>query len=456
MKPLLIKNGIIVTETDTNNMDILCENGIITKIEHNINIPDANIVDATGLFVLPGGVDQHVHFNFSMNNNTYYSWASSKAATVSGTTTVIDFLNQKPNKSIKESLDEYTQLAIKGNTFCDYGLHIILNSMDYNTLDELKNLLDYGIGTCKIFTAFKGETHYCPDEVILKILSLSKEVGFSVMVHAENPDIIKMLQQKSIYENKLSPDNHYKTRPYISEIEAVSKMIYFAEFTGANICFAHISTKESVELIKNAKKRGLNVFGETCPHYLLFTQEQLDKSPEESIKFICSPPLREKYNLQHIWKALQEDVLSFISSDHSDINWKNHKMFGLNNYLQVPNGCPGLAERFPIIWSEGVKKGFLTPQQFVKLCCTNPAKFNGLYPKKGTLSIGSDADIVLLNTNKKTIIHPSPYTISDYSIYDKMVCECFIEKVFIRGKLMAEKGKFVGSVLENVFVPAMF
>ncbi|NLP30115.1 MAG: dihydropyrimidinase [Clostridiales bacterium] len=450
---VLIKNGTIITATDEFKGDILVKDGKIDKIGANLDDVAEMTIDASGKYVFPGGIDQHTHFNFTFGESTCVGWESSDAAVVSGTTTVIDFANQKVGWSVKDSVDEYLEEKVVDKACCDYGFHGVVFDPNDALFKEIERLPEYGIPTIKLFMAYKGHPYHCDDDSVLKALQASTDAGVTIMVHAENADMIDVLQKQTVNKGITGPIGHAISRPPVVEAEAVHRAAYLANLADAPIYIVHVTAKEAMRIIREEYAKGTNIFGETCTHYLTTTVDKLDLPDFEGAKYVCSPALRTQDHLDELWIALKKGWLNAISSDHVGFNWAVHKHAGKDSFVNIPNGAPGLENRIPIIWTEGVAKGRISKQKFVELCCTNPAKINGLYPQKGTLAVGSDADIVIFDPDYRGIVtNENSLHRVDFSSYEGWEQIGRAEKVLLRGELVAENGKYLGKPGSGKFV----
>ncbi|MDD4583822.1 MAG: dihydropyrimidinase [Eubacteriales bacterium] len=453
MNTLLIKNGTILTALDEFTADIFIKDGIIEKIGTSLEDSADQVVDATGKYVFPGGVDQHTHFDFTFGSSTCVGWESSDAAVVSGTTTVIDFVNQRIGWSIRDSVDKYLEEKVVGKACCDYGFHGVVYDPTDDLFNEIQRLPDYGIPTIKLFMAYRGHPYHCDDDSILKALQASVDAGVTIMVHAENADMIDALQKQTVKKGITAPIGHAISRPPIVETEAVHRAAYLAKLAEAPIYIVHVTAKEAMAVIREEYAKGTGIFGETCTHYLVTTMVKLDQPDFEGAKFVCSPALRTKDHLDELWTAVRKGWLNAISSDHVGFNWAVHKHAGKDSFINIPNGAPGLENRIPMVWTEGVAKGRISRQKFVEVCCTNPAKINGMFPKKGTIAVGSDGDLVIFDPDYRGIIsNENSLHRVDFSAYEGREQIGRAEKVFLRGELVAENGKYLGRMGSGRFI----
>lgn len=441
----LIKNGTIVTAESEYLADLLVEDGKIKAIGDNLCADGAEVVDAAGKYILPGGVDQHVHFSFQFNGTATRGFKTSCAAAAGGTTTVIEFVNQIKGQGLVESLENYRKENADGVAAVDYSFHAVMTDPRPEVIDEIPKLAEVGYPVMKLFMAYKGMFFHADDDTILKCLLKAKESGVTVMVHAENADVIDVLQRQLIAEGKGEPYYHAVSRPTVVEAEATRRAIYLAEAADAPLYIAHVTCTESVDEIGAARARGQSICGETCSHYLVLDESNLAKPNFEGAKYVCSPALRTPDHLAYLWEGLKRGWLNAVSSDHCGFDWKNQKHMGFGDFRNIPNGAPGLQNRLSVLWTYGVETGKITRQQLVDYYATTPAKVNGLFPKKGSLCVGADADIVIFDPSYKGI-----FTVADmlhdvdYCSYEGMEQKGRVETVFLRGNKIVSDAKYIG------------
>lgn len=438
----LIKNGRIVTSVNEYDADILIEDEKIIKIGKNLCCEAADIVDAKGKLVFPGGVDEHVHYG-SFGGRLF---ETTDAAAVGGTTTIVDFAPQDKGVGLIDAIKKQASKA-ENTASVDYAFHGIIMDPKDSVFEEIPGLPDIGVASLKLFMAYKGTDFYSDDESILKAMMIAKEHGVTMMVHAENADIINVMVKKYKDEGQTEPVYHYYSRPPIAEEEATKRAIALAKAADCPLFVVHVSVKEAMEAIRDAFTKGQPVFGETCTHYLTLTTDCLAKPDFEGAKYVCSPPLRPQKHVDALWRAVQKGWLAAVGSDHCALvgGFEKDKKKGMGDFSRIPNGCPGVQDRIALLWTYGVCTGRLTRQKFVELACTMPAKVVGLYPKKGEIGVGSDADIVIFDPDYEGVIRneDSLHGI-DYNSYEGFKIKGRPEKVYLRGKLVAEKGRFVG------------
>jgi dihydropyrimidinase len=466
MTMFLIKSGKLITASETFVADILIKGEVIEQIGVNLVVPDAEVVNAAGKLVLPGGVDPHTHFDLPMfgtvSSDDHYS--GHKAAAFGGTTTVMDFVPQTENAPLRESVQGWLEKA-EGKAAIDFSFHMNITHFDEAIAAEIPTLIDFGIPTLKVFTAYNDRLRL-QDGEIYRVLRIAKEHGMLTMLHAENGDVIDILVSEALEAGHTTPEWHARSRPAWGAVEAVMRGAALAAQTEAPLYVVHMNTAGGVDQLQYARERGAPVIGETCPQYLFFTDEELRRP--DGAKWICSPPVRTKIDNDALWQALAQDVLQVVSTDHCPFFYDGStpimyegesvsipgKELGVGDFTKIPNGLPAVGDRLPVLWTYGVGKGRITPNQFVALTSTNPAKIFGLYPRKGSLLPGSDADIVLWDADRKLtygIAHCHHRT--DYNLYEGWELTGFPEKVFLRGQLIVDGEQWLGGAGEGNFLP---
>ena len=424
--------------------DICIKNEIITDIADNIIIPDAEIIDAGGNYVIPGGVDVHTHLNLhtgtAVAQDDFYT--GTVAAACGGTTTIVDHIGFGPeNCSLKHQVDVYHKYAAN-NAVVDYGFHGVLQHVNNDILEEIEELVNAGIPSFKAYLTYDFKLN---DIDLLKVLIRLKETGGLLTVHPENDSVLNYFKRKFIEEGKTSPLYHAMSRPDYCEAEAINRVICLAEMAGnVPLYIVHLSCKAGLDFIKLAQARKQNVIAETCPQYLLLNEENY-LEPDTGLKYILTPPLRNKSNQSFLWKALKNNDISVVATDHCPFDWSLRKKLASNDFSKCPNGLPGIETRIPLMFSEGVIKKQISIERFVEVNCTNPAKIMGLYPKKGTISIGSDADIVIINPNKKiTLSNKILHQNVDYTPYQGMEIQGYPVLTMARGEIIVKDNIFIG------------
>lgn len=452
MVSTLIKNGKILTSTDEFTADVLIEDEKITAIGRNLVEKADKIVDAEGRYLVPGGVDQHVHFSFNYKGSKVRGFETSNAAAVGGTTTLIEFVNQEPGKGLVASIEDYRKKEVDGIAMVDYSFHSVMTDPRDEVIEEIPKLAEAGYPTMKLFMAYKGMFFHADDDTILKALLKGKEAGITIMVHAENAEMIDVLSKKLISEGKTAPYYHAASRPPVVEAEATQRAIYLAELAGAPLYIVHVSCRGAMEIIRESYAKGQPVFGETCSHYLVLDESNLAKPDFEGAKYVCSPALRTEEHRIALWEAVEKKWLNAVSSDHCGFDWINQKHMGFDSFVNIPNGAPSLQNRMNILWTYGVCTGKISKQRFVDLFATMPSKINGL-EAKGTIGVGYDADIVLFNPDYKGIISVKNNLEGvDYCPFEGFEQKGRAESVFLRGHLIVENGRYIGKLGQGKFV----
>ncbi|WP_373895515.1 dihydropyrimidinase [Virgibacillus sp. CBA3643] len=449
----LIKNGKIVTAIDEFIGDILIEDEKITAVGEKLEATVDEIVDAKGKYVLPGGVDQHVHYSFDFKGERVRGFETSNAAVAGGTTTVVEFVNQEQGKGMADTIFDMDKNEVSHQAMADYSYHAVVCDPVDKTFEEIADLPSRGISTVKLFMAYKGMPMHSDDEALYKALKAAKEAGVTVMVHCENADVIDLLQKNLVAEGKTDPYYHAVSRPARVELEATQRVINLAAMVGAPVYIVHVTAKSVMETIRSAKNEGLPVYGETCVQYLMLDENDLAKPNFEGAKYVMSPALRTKDDQEALWEAVDNGWLNAISTDHCGFDWESQKHLGIDDFTNIPNGAPGVENRLGILWTYGVNSGKLSRQRFVDLFATTPAKNMGLDHCKGHIGVGMDADIVLYDPNGSSIIsNENSLHGVDYSSFEGFKQEGKVDKVFLRGKLMVNDGEFIGEKGDGKFI----
>lgn len=450
----LIKNGTIVTAIDEFVGDVLVEGEKIVAVGEQLDASADEEVDAKGKYVLPGGVDQHVHYSFEFKGERVRGFETSNAAVAGGTTTVVEFVNQEQGKGMADTIFEMDKKEVAYQAMADYSYHAVVCDPVDSTFEEIADLPSRGISTVKLFMAYKGMPFHSDDEALYKALIAAKEAGVTVMVHCENADVIDYLQKKLISEGKTDPYYHEVSRPARVELEATQRVINLAAMVGAPVYIVHVTAKSVMEAIRSAKNEGLPVYGETCVQYLMLDKDDLAKPNFEGAKYVMSPALRTKADQEALWEAVNNGWLNAVSTDHCGFNWESQKHMGIDDFTNIPNGAPGVENRLGLLWTYGVNTGKISRQRFVDLFATTPAKNMGLQHNKGHIGVGMDADIVLYDPNGSSVIsNENSLHGVDYSTFEGYKQEGKVEKVFLRGKLVVDDGEYVGKKGDGKFIP---
>lgn len=447
----LIKNGRIITATDDYIADLFIEGDRIVLIGKDLNLPADQVIDATGMYVIPGGIDAHVHMELdvgaAVSSDDFET--GTIAAAHGGTTTIIDFATQSRTGTMRAALDAWLAKAEKA--VIDYGLHMIIANLPDNLLPEMDALVREGVTSFKLFTAYP-ERLQLDDGTIFKAMRRAGENGGLVMMHAENGSVIDYFIQKFLAEGKTTPNYHPLARPHATEAEATHRCIALAELAGVPIYIVHVSSRYAMEEIRAARARGVPAFGETCPQYLALAYEQYADGSFEGAKFVCSPPIRERANQEPLWRALGDDTLQVIATDHCPFTLRQ-KELGRGNFTKIPNGVPGVENRMHIAYQGGVVQRGWSMNRFVQITSTAPAKLFGLFPRKGTIAVGSDADLVLWNPRRPyTIRAATQFTRVDYNPYEGMTIEGSPSLVMARGRVIFKDDQFLGKRGQGEFL----
>lgn len=442
----LIINGKVVTATDTYAADVAISDGKIAAIAKNMPRDNATrVMDAAGKYVLPGGIDVHTHLDMPFGGTTSSDdfETGTRAAAFGGTTTLIDFAIQYKGQTLRTAFDAWMQKA-SGKAVCDYAFHCIITELADVQLDEMNALVREGVTSFKLFMAYPG-VFMLDDASIFKALRRTAKNGGLVCMHAENGSAIDVIVQQALAEGKSAPKYHALTRPTTAEAEATARAIALAEMAGAPVYIVHLSCNEALEKVREARDRGLPVYAETCPQYLYLSLENFDVPDFEGAKYVFTPPLREKWHQEKLWNGLKRDHLQVVSTDHCPFCFKEQKELGRGDFTKIPNGGPGIEHRMSLIYSGGVAGGRFSVNRFVELVSTTPAKLFGLYPRKGTIAVGSDADLVIFDPNRKhTISAKTHHMRVDYSMFEGIEVTGMPSAVLSRGRVVVENDKFAG------------
>ncbi len=444
---VLIKGGRVITAADDYVGDLFVDGERISLIGESLDAAADKVIDASGKYVLPGCVDPHTHLDMPFGGTVTIDDVESgqTSAAFGGTTCHVDFVIQPKGATFTEALDEWRGKA-NGKQVVDMGYHMAVTDLkEGGTLEELASLPDQGVTSYKLFMAYKGAL-MVDDETLFRTMEVAAETGALVMVHAENGDAIDVLVKKALAEGHTEPHWHALTRPPETEGEATNRAIQLARVAGCPLYVVHVSCKEAVEPIQIAREKGWNVHGETCTQYFFVDYTFLEQPNFEGAKYVYTPPPRPKANQEVLWNAVRADILSVISTDHCAFLWDGQKTMGSGDFSKIPNGAPGLENRLQMIHEFGVRSGRISLNRMVELLATNPAKLFGLYPKKGTIAVGSDADIVVFDPAKKvTISCATQHSKSDYNLFEGTEVTGSPEVVLLRGHVLVEGGELVAS-----------
>src|SRR3954469_23398919 len=442
---VLIKGGRILTASDDYVADIYVEDETITLIGESLDQHADKLIDATGKYVLPGCVDPHTHLDMPFGGTVTIDDVESgqTAAAFGGTTTHIDFVIQPQGATFAEALDEWRAKADDKQVIA-MGYHMAVTDLvGGGTLEELAQLPDEGVTSYKLFMAYKGAL-MVDDETLFRTMEVASRTGALVMVHAENGDVIDVLVKQALEAANTDPLYHALTPPPEAEGEATNRAIQLAHLAGAPLYVVHVTCKEAVEPSARAREAGWDVWGETCTQYFFNSLDDIAKPNFEGAKYVYSPPVRDASNHDVLWNAVRTDALSAISTDHCAFLWDGQKTLGKDDFSKIPNGGPGLEDRLKMIHHFGVNDGRITLNRMVELLATNPAKLFGLYPRKGTIAVGSDADIVVFDPEKRvTITAANQHSKVDYNLYEGTEVTGSPEVVLLRGNVLVEGDQLV-------------
>ncbi len=449
----LIKNGTVVTATDTYKGDVLVEDEKVSTIGSSLDIAADKTIDASGKYVLPGGIDVHTHMDmpFGGSKSSDDFETGTRAAAFGGTTTIVDFAIQYRGQTLHHAMEAWAKKA-EGKAVCDYGFHMIITELNDQVEGEMDALVRQGITSLKLFMAYTG-VFMLDDASIFKALLRTGKNGGSICMHAENGGVIDVLVQRALAEGKTAPKYHALTRPARAEAEATHRAIALAEIADVPIYIVHLSAAEALEMVTEARDRGLPANAETCPQYLFLSYDNYEEPGFNGAKYVMSPPLREKAKQDQLWRGLAFNDLQVISTDHCPFCMKEQKELGLNDFSKIPNGAPGVETRMSLVYDGGVRAGRISLNRFVELTSTSPARIFGMFPRKGTIAPGSDADIVVFDPNRTvTLAAKTLHMNVDYNPYEGRRVTGATDTVLSRGRLVIEDGKFVGRAGAGSFV----
>lgn len=459
----LIRGGTLVTATETRAADVLIRDGKIARIEAGLESGAAQVIDATGKLVMPGGVDPHTHFDLPMfgtvSSDDHYT--GHKAAAFGGTTTVMDFV-PFDGRTLVESVEAWRLKAAKAAI--DYSFHMNLTRFDEAVAREIPVLRDAGITSLKVFTAYNGRLRL-DDGAIFQAMRIARDNGMLVLAHCENGDVIEPLIAEALAAGHTSAEWHARTRPAWGGVETTMRMAAMAAQTDAPVYIVHMNAAGEVDMLRYARDHGVRAMGETCPQYLFFTDDQLLRP--DGAKWICSPPVRGAEDNSRLWTGLNDGTIQTLGTDHCPfffdgtraITYEGQavripgKELGRDDFTRIPNGLPGVQDRLPVLWTYGVRAGKMTPNQFVALCSTNAARIFGMYPRKGSLLPGSDADVVIWDPERRVEygVRMSHHR-TDYNLYEGWELVGYPEKVLLRGQLIVDGETWLGGAGQGEFI----
>ena len=462
MSATVIRNGGIVTAVDDYTADILMRGGRVVAIGEALQVgADTRTVDARGLVVLPGGVDCHTHMENTFGDSTTCDTFESgtRSAAFGGTTTIVDFAFQRKEVGVLDAIAS-AQAKAQGAAAIDYGFHVITTHVDDRTLADMRHAIRHeGVTSFKMFMAYPGSV-MVDDAAIFRAMRMVGQHGGIICLHAENGTVIDLLIREALEQGHTAPKYHALTRPALMEGEATHRGIKLAELAEAPVYFVHLSAEQALGEVVQARDAGIPVFGETCPHYLFFDDSVYASEAWEVAQYVMSPPLRSKSAQEALWRALRMDQLQIVSTDHCPFCMKEgylgrvrQKPHGRHDFSKIPNGVPGVETRMTVIHDGGVRQNRLSMNRFVEITSTAPAKLFGLFPRKGTIAVGSDADIVLFDPNETHVISTkNQHTNCDFTLFEGREVVGRVKKVFSRGELIVDGDAWLGKPGRGQFV----
>ncbi len=450
---ILIKNGRIITAEQDYTADIYIEKDKITTIGLSLNIQADKIIDAKGKYVIPGGIDVHTHLDMPFGGTTSSDdfETGTIGAAFGGTTSLIDFAIQPRGKSLREGLDIWRKKA-EGKATIDYGFHMIITDLPDERIPEMDDMVAEGVTSFKLFLAYPNVL-MVDDATIFKALKQTSKNGGLVCMHAENGMVIDHIVKETVAKGNLSPLYHALSRPAAAEGESTNRAIALAEMAGTPIYIVHLTCNDALVKVSEARYKGQPVFAETCPQYLYLSIDDISKPDFEGAKYVFSPPVREKWNQEKLWAGLQKNELQIVSTDHCPFNFVGQKDMGKDDFTKIPNGGPGLENRLHLMYQGGVNEKRISLNRWVEITSTNPAKIFGMYPQKGTITPGSDADIVIWDPEKELTISAKTHHMRvDYSMFEGKQVKGDADLVISRGEVIIENKKFLGKTGRGNFV----
>lgn len=439
---IILKNGVVVSGTGTRTADVLIENEKITAVAPNLTCDDAVVRDVSGKMLFPGCIDAHTHLDLEVSDTVTADdfYTGTKAAIRGGTTLVIDFATQNHGETLAEALENWHKKA-DGKCSCDYAFHMAISEWNENISKEIDEMMRAGVTTFKLYMTYPAMI--LSDGEIYEVLRRLKEVGSFAGVHCENASVIDAHIRERKAAGLLGPSSHPKVRPDTLEAEAVHRLMTIAGEADAPVMVVHLTNKKALDEIRAARGKGQTVFAETCPQYLVLDEKVYDLDGFESAKYVCSPPIRAKENQQVLWDALAGGQIQTVATDHCSFTLEQ-KAMGRDDFTKIPNGMPGLETRVDILFSEGVGKGKLTAEQACRVLSENPAKLYGLYPNKGCIAPGSDADLVVIDPQKEKVITAAGQEQNtDYSPFEGLAVKGCVDSVYLRGQLVVHNDKIL-------------
>jgi dihydropyrimidinase len=450
---VLIQNARIITAEQDYPADIYIERETVTAIGASLPMKAEKTIDARGKYAIPGGIDVHTHldmpFGGSVSSDDFET--GTRAAAHGGTTTLVDFAIQAKGTKMRDALDIWWKKA-EGKACVDYGLHMIITDLPDAHIEDMSDMVRNGVSSFKMFMAYPGVL-MVDDATIFKAMRKTAENGGLICMHAENGSVIDIIVKRAVAEGKKAPIYHGLTRPTTAEAEAVNRAIALAEMAGVPVYIVHLSSHDALQRVAEARDRGLLSYAETCPQYLFLSIEDLGRPDFEGAKYVFTPPLREKWHQDKLWDGLKNNTLQVVSTDHCPFCFKEQKEMGKDDFTKIPNGGPGVENRLQLLFEGGVNKKRISVNRWVEITSTTPAKMFGMYPRKGTIGIGSDADIVLWDPNAEHVISAKTHHMRvDYSMFEGFKVKGNVETVLSRGEVIIEKGKWLAKTGRGRFI----
>ncbi|WP_373213852.1 dihydropyrimidinase [Ruminococcus sp. 5_1_39BFAA] len=443
MMKYLLKNGTVVSGTKSEKLDVLTEGEKILQVGADLEAPDAQIIDVSGKLLFPGFIDGHTHFDLEVAGTVTADdfETGTRAAIAGGTTLVIDFASQdKGGHTLKEGLEKWHQKA-DGKCSCDYSFHMSIVEWNEETEREIQDMIEAGITSFKLYMTYPAMI--VNDGDLYRIIKKLNESGCFAGVHCENAGVIDALIAEAKAQGRLEPENHPLVRPDTMEAEAVHRLLVIAEEAGAPVMVVHLTNQKAYEEIMSARAKGQTVYAETCPQYLLLEDSVYSRPDFEGAKFVCAPPIRKKEDQECLWKALAAGDIQTVATDQCSFTWEQ-KALGKDDFTKIPGGLPGVQTRGTLLYTYGVREGKITQEQMCSLLSENPAKLYGVYPRKGVIAEGSDADIVVFDPEKESVISAKTHLYNtDNNPFEGFALHGGIDKVFLRGNLAVEDGNVV-------------
>ncbi len=453
MTRTLISGGLVVTASDELAVDVLVEDGTVVALGVGQNWSADSVIDAAGKYVVPGGVDGHTHMEMPFGGTTASDTfeTGTRAAAWGGTTTVVDFAIQTIGATLREGLDAWHAKA-EGNCAIDYAFHMIMSDVNASSLKEMEALVGEGVSSFKLFMAYPGVL-YSDDGQVLRALQKGAETGGLILMHAENGIAIDVLIEQALARGQTDPRYHGVVRHELLEAEATHRAIKLAEVAGAPVYIVHLSARKALAEVAKARDEGLNVFAETCPQYLYLSTDDLGRPGFEGAKYVCSTPLRPTEHQAELWRGLRTDDLSVVSTDHCPFCFKGQKDMGIGDFSKIPNGLPGVEHRMDLL-HQGVVDGHISRRRWIEIACATPARMFGLYPRKGTIAPGSDADIVIYDPDAtQTLSAATHHMAVDYSTYEGKTITGKVATVLSRGRVIIDGGRYHGRPGDGAYLP---